>query len=132
MSSNVFKENSSHTDHSIVYIINTSTTPLSDNQINGYNTTYTGSNGEVVETIINSNFVEINGNDFEDNGSHGKGVLVIQKMANVSLKEGNNFKGNKDYDVVIDLSVAFRDIMTVVIEEFLLTGHYINGTFNYD
>ena len=65
---------------------------------------------------ISPNFVSITGNSFKNNGSHGKGVLVIENMPNVSITDGNIFESNSD----------LFELSTTVMTHYIENGHYID------
>ena len=54
-------------------------------------------------------------NTFEDNGSHGYGVIDIIQMPNVEISENNVFTGNTDQ----------YDFNTIVLSHFVDNGYYL-------
>ena len=94
---NIFKHNTSHADHPVIHVFNK------------IDITPAHLDGEQKRSIIMLN------NTFEENGSHGNGVVHIDKMPNVEIEDNNVFLSNTD---AVDLN-------TKVLAEFIDKRYYL-------
>ena len=100
---NTFTRNSSHINRPIVGIYQTG---LNDREIQG----------ETMRSMIMRN------NKFEENGSHGDGVVYISGIPNVDILDDNIFSSNTD-------KIEFN---TEVLSYFIDNGYYLKKYLELD
>ena len=89
LESNVFKHNSSHTNRSIIEIVN---------DVGQFDEKHL--DGEEKRSVT------LHHNTLEENGSHGNGVLYIATMPNVDISDNNVISSNTD-EVDLNTKVIF-------------------------
>ena len=102
---NVFRHNSSQLSAPIVEIFNENSN-ITPDQLDG----------ESKRSLTMRN------NTFEENGSHGYGVIDIEEMPNVEISENNRFSSNTDS----------HDFDTKVLSYFIDNGYYLKDNIKQD